>query len=113
MLATAAIVTGVVAVLLALLPLSSATQVTGLLLGAGAAVGGYLLRKQQVSRGEPTTAATIAIASGVVALVLGGLVFISCQTCPGDGEVDPPVEQQFHRSLKKALDQAREKVEGK
>lgn len=102
----AALVMGSVALVLALFPFA-VTKLVALLLGLGAAVLGYLARREAVRHGRAAGLASVALGAGVAAVFLSGLIFLTCNACSGDGEVDPALGEAFKAQTGRAFEQAR------
>lgn len=77
----AALVLGIIGLVLAIIPSFGITALVGAILGIIALILGVVGRKQAVERQEKTGAATAGLVLGIIALVLGGAIFAACQYC--------------------------------
>jgi hypothetical protein len=77
----AAMVLGIIGLVLAIIPAFGITALVGAVLGIVALILGIVGRKQAVERQEKTGAATAGLVLGIIALVLGGSIFAACQYC--------------------------------
>ena len=103
----AALALGSAALVLSFIPLSL-TRVLGVLLGGAATAVAYLARRAALRQGRAVTLANAALAGGAAAVFLSGLIFLSCQACSGDGEVDPSLSGEFQKECGRAFEQARQ-----
>ncbi len=77
----AALVLGIIGLVLAIIPAFGITALVGAILGIVALILGIVGRRQAVERQEKTGAATAGMVLGIIALVLGGAIFAACQYC--------------------------------
>lgn len=114
---TVALVLGIIGVLLSLVPWFTVSQMVGVVVGLAALTLGIRARRRALRQGSPPRQATAGIALGLVAMMMGTVVFASCQGCrywlSRDERVKRGVQearQEFHRAMEKALQNTRPDV---
>jgi membrane-bound ClpP family serine protease len=77
----AALVLGILAILMAVIPSFAVTQGIGAVLAVLSLVFGVLGRSQASREGQPTGLSTAGMVLGIVAFVLNVIIFAACQFC--------------------------------
>lgn len=104
----AALVLGILGIVLALVPSFGITQMIGVVLGIVALVLGIIGRKQAVDEGRPTGLATAGLVLGIVSMVFAALLFAACKYC--EHKVTTGLEKgmkngDFQRQFRKGLEE--------
>ena len=98
---TAALVLGIIALIVSLVPWFAITQMIGVALGVTAVILATRARKEALAqRGQPTMTATFGLASGIAAILLGAVLFTSCQACKYMVSRDQGVQNQLRQAQK-------------
>ena len=112
---SAALILGILAVIVSLIPWFAITQMVGVALDATAIILASRARKQALAQqGRPTMTATLGLASGIVAVLLGAFVFASCQACKYVASRDKDAQQQVrdtHKQFRERVNRLLEQVD--
>jgi uncharacterized membrane protein len=110
----AALVLGILGIVMALVPSFGISQMIGVVVGIVALILGIISRRKAKDEGERTGAATAGIVLGIIALVLSALLFAACKYCQhkvAEGIKNPEFQRQFRkgfqRGLKRGIDRER------
>jgi len=106
----AALVLGIIGVVVAFIPMLGYTQLIGVVLGIVALILGVLGRKQLAAQGQPTGTAMAGLVLGCITIALSVLLYASCMYCTK--RVGDELKRQLGSpEFKKAMESVRQQQE--